>query len=255
MNNDDGTKRRKWIRVGMAMQAGILVAIISVAICVKAHGVPSARTVHQPPASSVPTTSVSAAPGTASVGPVANSATMAATAKAPEDAWSSGDIVASLSSFYQTIITVLIALLGLLGVVSVLTLRFLSNATAEDMAHKAAGAAMERALEAKKFYDKLDEAVAESGIRDQLEELASHLDAMHNDRDTPVPMDALTERLRQIEDELSRLRVAVNQSSPASTPAEAGPRVPTETSPLAPTEAAEGDEATDEHVVVPPKDP
>jgi sulfite reductase alpha subunit-like flavoprotein len=96
----------------------------------------------------------------------------AANTDAPDDDhWGNGDVVSALTGFYQTVITILIALLGLVGVLSVITLRFLSNATAEETAHKAAQSAMEHAVTSKDFYDKLDEAVEQSEISKQLERL------------------------------------------------------------------------------------
>jgi len=250
MNNGKGTARRAWIRIGTSVQGLVLLVILVLAVCVRAHSVPSAKSIHHPPAArsavNTATTAPAGTPVPASTGVAAGDSEHPA--PVTEDAWSSGDIVASLSSFYQTIITVLIALLGLLGVVSVLTLRFLSNATAEETAHKAASAAMQHALDTKKFYDKIDEAVEESGIRVQLEDLAAQLDDVQGKPDVSPSISALNERMAQMEEELSQLRAAANCA-----PAVAGDT--TGLRPAARTDGDEEDESADGHVVVPPEEP
>ena len=121
--------------------------------------------------------------------------------KAPElasatlkpDRWSDGEVVSALSSFYQSIIADLGFLLGLVGLLSVITLRFLSKAAAEDMAHDSAKDAMKHYLETGKFTDvvgyAVQDALQETDIGRQLEQLA-------------VEKTAIAKRLEQLAAEL-----------------------------------------------------
>lgn len=94
---------------------------------------------------------------------------------AHEDRWSDGDVVAAMSSFYQSIITYMGILIGIMGVLSVFTLRFLSKAAAEDMAHDAAKAAMLHYLETTKFREEVSYAIQDIGLSTQLEFLEREL--------------------------------------------------------------------------------
>lgn len=91
------------------------------------------------------------------------------------DRWSDGEVVSALSSFYQSIITFMGLLLGLVGVLAVVTLRFLSKAAAEDIAHESAKAAMLHYFETRKFAEDVSTAVEEAGLAKQLEELERQL--------------------------------------------------------------------------------
>jgi beta-lactamase regulating signal transducer with metallopeptidase domain len=91
------------------------------------------------------------------------------------DRWTDAEVVSALSSFYQTIITYMGLLLGLVGILAVLTLRFLSRAAAEDLAHESAKAAMQHYLDTRKFAEDVGNAVEETGIAKQLEQLAAEL--------------------------------------------------------------------------------
>lgn len=91
------------------------------------------------------------------------------------DRWSDGDVVAAMSSFYQSIITYMGILIGIMGILSVVTLRFFSKAAAEDMAHDAAKAAMHHYLETTKFRDEVSYAVQDIGLATQLEFLEKEL--------------------------------------------------------------------------------
>jgi len=149
-----------------AVMAGALCCIFNLAFQVYSYASPrihaqrssaAASSRHAVPAGSA---STSAPPRVATSGDAAT-----------DDHWGNGDVLSALTGFYQTIIATLIALLGLVGVLSVITLRFLSHATAEETAHKAAQSAVEHAMGSKDFYDKLDDAVEQSTISDQLARL------------------------------------------------------------------------------------
>jgi hypothetical protein len=110
--------------------------------------------------------------------PVPVQTPLAGAAVAPaahEDRWSDGDVVAAMSSFYQSIITYMGILIGIMGVLSVFTLRFLSKAAAEDMAHDAAKAAMLHYLETTKFREEVSYAIQDIGLSTQLEFLEREL--------------------------------------------------------------------------------
>lgn len=114
--------------------------------------------------------SIASAPPPASIPSQRSMATPAS-----EDRWSDGDVVAALSSFYQTIITYMGILIGIMGVLSVITLRFFSKVAAEDMAHEAAKSAMLHYLETSKFRDEVTFAVQDIGLANQLEFLEREL--------------------------------------------------------------------------------
>lgn len=95
--------------------------------------------------------------------------------EAKPDRWSDGEVVSALSSFYQTIITFMGLLLGLVGILAVVTLRFLSKAAAEDIAHESAKSAIQHYLDTRKFADDVSNAVEETGLAKQLEVLEREL--------------------------------------------------------------------------------
>jgi sulfite reductase alpha subunit-like flavoprotein len=152
----------------MAVIAGALCCVFNLAFQVYSYASPRIDLYqsqsHTPSSHVVPT---AASPASA----LAPAGVTLAREGTSDDHWGNGDVLSALTSFYQTIITILIALLGLVGILSVITLRFLSHATAEETAHKAAQSAMEHAVSSKDFYDKLDEAVEQSEISRQLERL------------------------------------------------------------------------------------
>ena len=100
---------------------------------------------------------------------------LVASAAKPER-WSDSEVVSALSNFYQSIITYMGLLLGVVGLLSVITLRFLSKAAAEDMAHDSAKDAMKHYLDTGKFTEvvgyAVQEAIQETDIVKQLEQLA-----------------------------------------------------------------------------------
>lgn len=138
-----------------------------------------------------------AAPIVAKTIPKPPAATPKATASAlpstTPDRWSDGDVVSALSSFYQSIIAYLGLLLALVGVLAVVTLRFLSKAAAEDMAHESAKAAMRHYLDTRQFSEDVGNAVQETGIAKQLEQLA-------------VEKEAITKQLEQLTNELQAIK-------------------------------------------------
>ncbi|MHB1990983.1 hypothetical protein [Metallibacterium scheffleri] len=140
----------------------------------------------QKAAASVPHAVAQAAPQ-----PLANTPKVAAPTLTPvtPNRWSDGDVVSALSSFYQSIIACLGLLLALVGVLAVVTLRFLSKAAAEDMAHESAKAAMQHYLDTRQFYEVVEYAVQETDIAKQLEQLA-------------VEKKAITKQLEQLTGEL-----------------------------------------------------
>jgi hypothetical protein len=103
--------------------------------------------------------------------PTTLSPAMPPQALSTQDHWSNGDVVAALSSFYQTIIAILIALIGIMGVLAGFTLRALSRAAADETADEAVTKAMARLLKSSDFSEIVDTAVQETGIAKQLDQV------------------------------------------------------------------------------------
>lgn len=136
---------------------------------------------------------------------------LVATAAKPER-WSDGEVVSALSSFYQSIITYMGLLLGAVGLLSVITLRFLSKAAAEDMAHDSAKEAMKHYLDTGKFTDvvgyAVQDALQETDIAKQLEQLA-------------IEKTAIARRLEQLAAEVVSIKQMLKEQTvqPANVPA------------------------------------
>jgi ABC-type multidrug transport system fused ATPase/permease subunit len=187
-------------KVSTALLLVGLVGVFGVAYKVHSHPAPKIDIHH--PAGKAESAHPSNAPAAPSTTPA--SATPAETQAKPdaanEDHWGNGDVISALTGFYQTIITVLVALLGLVGLLSVVTLRFLSHATAEETAHAAAKKAMEHVLTSKDFYDKLDEAVQQSEISKQLENLSKQLEGIETEKvEILKRLERLQERMIMLE--------------------------------------------------------
>jgi hypothetical protein len=119
---------------------------------------------------------------------------------------SQSDAISALSDFYQSIITCIGLMLGVVGVLSVTTLRFLSKAAAEDIAHDSAKEAMRHYLETRKFNEAVDYAVQETDISKLLEKLA-------------IETSTITKRLDQFAAELEQVkRQTRGQTAQASAP-------------------------------------
>lgn len=143
----------------------------------------------------------------------AKTTSAAVSAPSSPDRWSDGDVVSALSSFYQTVIACLGLLLGVVGVLAVVTLRFLSRAAAEDIAHESAKAAMQHYLDTRQFYEVVEYAVQETHIASQLEQLA-------------VEKEAITKQLSQLASELQSVKQKFRKQQeqiPSNAPSENTP--------------------------------
>ena len=158
----------------------------------------------------------SAAPAVAQTAPLPPATTPKSAAPvappASPDRWSDGDVVSALSSFYQSIIACLGLLLALVGVLAVVTLRFLSKAAAEDMAHESAKTAMRHYLDTRQFSEDVGNAVQETGIAKQLEQLAVEKEAITKQ------LEQLTSELQVIKQKLKEQQEPMPNNAPAVNP-------------------------------------
>lgn len=192
--------KRGIYKLSTALLLVALVAVFGVAYKVHSYPAPKIDIHHSAgKAAGAQPSSAPAAPSTV-LAPASSSATQAKPNGDDEDHWGNGDVISALTGFYQTIITVLVALLGLVGLLSVVTLRFLSHATAEETAHAAAKKAMEHVLTSRDFYDKLDEAVQQSEISKQLENLSKQLEGIESEKAEILKrLERLQERMTKLE--------------------------------------------------------
>lgn len=145
------------------------------------------------------------------------------------DRWSSGDVVSALSSFYQSIIALLGLMLALVGVLAVITLRFLSKAAAEDMAHDSAKTAFDHYLKTKQFEKEVFLAVQESDISDQLEKLAKDKEALDSQvQQLMRDKDDLNKKLEEVTSEIGKVKNAVENISVQPRPSESQAQQPPE---------------------------
>lgn len=146
---------------------------VQAAVATNQQSVSSASRTDAPSSKSSESASVSAVPSSAN--------TLVAS---KPDNWSDGEIVSALSSFYQTIIAYMAALLTVVGFLAVVTLRFLSKAEAEAIAHESVKTEMQHYFNSQKFIEDLgmvsEDVAVTKRFRKDLERLEREISIVKN---------------------------------------------------------------------------